>query len=72
MAAAVWVLVEAGTPEPGLWCPVCLAPSAARVPLVLLTATGARDLGAAEGCPECGHVWRAAPAPSSDHEGSTR
>jgi hypothetical protein len=50
------VLIEAGEPETGLWCDSCLLPSVVRVPLIMITETGASDtaLSPAELCTECG------------------
>jgi hypothetical protein len=50
------VLIAPGEPETGLWCNACLLPSAVRVPLIMITESGASDtaLSPVELCTECG------------------
>ena len=50
------VFVAASEPETGLWCDSCLLSSVVRVPLVMITESGASDtvLSPVELCTECG------------------
>ena len=54
--ASYVVFIAAGEPQIGLWCDTCLLPSVVRVPLIMITETGADDsaLSPAELCTECG------------------
>lgn len=48
------ILLADGTPETGLWCPVCLLPSRVCIPLFTTTEAGGSPLGVYDACQDCG------------------
>lgn len=49
------VFISAGKPETGLWCDACQLPSRVRVPVTMVTETGADDttIPPIDACTEC-------------------
>lgn len=56
MPRSCTVFISGGEPETGLWCDDCLLPSRVRVPIVMITESGASDtaIPPVDLCTECG------------------
>jgi hypothetical protein len=55
------VIISAGEPETGLWCPDCLLPSRVRIPIYVTSETGSSLTTTADECQDCGRNFCRAP-----------